>query len=72
MNGVADDSARMGTMRLFNTAAGQLDAVSSSGPLGVYVCGITPYTAAHIGHAIVYILSRTETGTPLGTRYHGD
>jgi L-cysteine:1D-myo-inositol 2-amino-2-deoxy-alpha-D-glucopyranoside ligase len=42
-------------MRLFNTASGELEEVSQSGHLGVYVCGITPYAAAHIGHAMVYL-----------------
>ena len=24
------------------------------GPVGIYVCGITPYDAAHLGHAFTY------------------
>jgi L-cysteine:1D-myo-inositol 2-amino-2-deoxy-alpha-D-glucopyranoside ligase len=40
---------------LFNTATGELGEVPNSVHLGVYVCGITPYTAAHIGHAMVYL-----------------
>src|SRR5258708_19515676 len=42
-------------MRLFNTATSELEEVSNSVHLGVYVCGITPYAAAHIGHAMVYL-----------------
>ena len=42
-------------MRLFNTASGELEEVSRSGHLGLYVCGSTPYAAAHIGHAMVYL-----------------
>jgi L-cysteine:1D-myo-inositol 2-amino-2-deoxy-alpha-D-glucopyranoside ligase len=42
-------------MRLFNTASGQMENVPDSGHLGLYVCGITPYAAAHIGHAMVYL-----------------
>jgi L-cysteine:1D-myo-inositol 2-amino-2-deoxy-alpha-D-glucopyranoside ligase len=42
-------------MRLFNTATGEIGEVSNSGHLGVYVCGITPYAAAHIGHAMAYL-----------------
>jgi L-cysteine:1D-myo-inositol 2-amino-2-deoxy-alpha-D-glucopyranoside ligase len=55
MSGQATDSARVGSMRLFNTATGQMGEVSNSGHLGVYVCGITPYAAAHIGHAMAYL-----------------
>jgi len=42
-------------MQLFDTASRKLEEVSNSGILGVYVCGITPYAAAHIGHAMVYL-----------------
>ncbi len=42
-------------VRLFDTASRKLEEVSSSGTLGLYVCGITPYDAAHIGHAMVYL-----------------
>jgi L-cysteine:1D-myo-inositol 2-amino-2-deoxy-alpha-D-glucopyranoside ligase len=42
-------------VRLFDTASRKLEEVSNSGNLGVYVCGITPYAAAHIGHAMVYL-----------------
>lgn len=42
-------------MRLFNTASGRLEELSNSSPLGLYVCGITPYAAAHLGHAMVYL-----------------
>jgi L-cysteine:1D-myo-inositol 2-amino-2-deoxy-alpha-D-glucopyranoside ligase len=55
MSGAASDPARVGSMRLFNTATGEMGAVSKAGQLGVYVCGITPYAAAHIGHAMVYL-----------------
>ena len=55
MIGRTTDSANAGTMRLFNTATGEMEQVSASGHLGVYVCGITPYAAAHIGHAMVYL-----------------
>jgi L-cysteine:1D-myo-inositol 2-amino-2-deoxy-alpha-D-glucopyranoside ligase len=42
-------------MRLFNTESGHMEPVSNSGHFGVYVCGITPYAAAHIGHSMVYL-----------------
>ena len=49
------DCANATGARLFNTGSGQVEAVSNSQHLGVYVCGITPYAAAHIGHAMVYL-----------------
>lgn len=42
-------------MRLFNTARRELEEVSRSGHLGLYICGITPYATTHIGHAVTYI-----------------
>ena len=42
-------------MRLFNTATGDLEEVPESRQLGIYVCGITPYAAAHVGQAMVYL-----------------
>src|SRR3954452_663345 len=55
MNGVFKDCGNAKDMRLFNTASGQMEGVANSGRLGIYVCGITPYAAAHIGHAMVYL-----------------
>src|SRR5205807_7228965 len=28
----------------------------SAGPIGVYVCGITPYDTTHLGHAFTYVV----------------
>jgi L-cysteine:1D-myo-inositol 2-amino-2-deoxy-alpha-D-glucopyranoside ligase len=43
-------------MRLFNTQSGQLEAVRSGGePLGMYVCGVTPYDTTHVGHAFTFL-----------------
>lgn len=42
-------------LRLFDTATGQVRA-SAPGPVAtMYVCGITPYDATHIGHANTYV-----------------
>ncbi len=43
-------------MRAFDSAAGQLTEVGpTSGTARMYVCGITPYDATHIGHANTYV-----------------
>ncbi len=55
MSGRVNDSASLRDMRLFKTATGELGELSNSVHLGAYVCGITPYAAAHIGHAMVYL-----------------
>ena len=48
--GVAD------VLRLFDTASGELVEVGTPGdPARMYVCGITPYDATHLGHAFTYL-----------------
>ena len=42
-------------MRVHDSATGALALTSPSGPARMYVCGITPYDATHIGHAATYI-----------------
>ena len=42
-------------MRLFDTATGEVRDVEPDATVGIYVCGITPYDATHIGHAATYI-----------------
>jgi L-cysteine:1D-myo-inositol 2-amino-2-deoxy-alpha-D-glucopyranoside ligase len=46
-------------LRLFDSAVGALVDTparpSADGPARIYVCGITPYDATHIGHAATYI-----------------
>ena len=40
-------------MRLYDTLSGQLhDFDSPNGQVRMYVCGITPYSSSHIGHAM--------------------
>src|SRR3954463_15929509 len=43
---------RAPTLELFDTARG---AVQPTGPATMYVCGITPYDATHLGHAATMI-----------------
>ncbi len=40
---------------IFDTATGGLVETSPDGPARLYVCGITPYDATHIGHAATYV-----------------
>jgi len=45
-------------VRLFDTARGETVEVGASTPGGaasLYVCGITPYDATHVGHANTYV-----------------
>ncbi|MFC3687627.1 cysteine--1-D-myo-inosityl 2-amino-2-deoxy-alpha-D-glucopyranoside ligase [Aquipuribacter hungaricus] len=46
---------RGGPVRLHDTVAGEVVDVPVDGPAGLYVCGITPYDAAHLGHASTYV-----------------
>lgn len=41
--------------RIFDTASGEVRPTSPGETAGLYVCGITPYDATHIGHAATYI-----------------
>src|SRR3954466_15172133 len=38
-----------------DTASGGLVTIAPEGPARMYVCGITPYDATHIGHAATYV-----------------
>jgi L-cysteine:1D-myo-inositol 2-amino-2-deoxy-alpha-D-glucopyranoside ligase len=42
-------------LRLFDTAAGRVQPTSVNGVARMYVCGITPYDATHLGHAATYL-----------------
>ncbi len=44
-----------GGMRLFDTATGEVVALRPGRLVTLYSCGITPYDAAHLGHAQVYL-----------------
>ena len=40
---------------VFDTATGGVEPTTPEGPARMYVCGITPYDATHIGHAATYV-----------------
>src|SRR3546814_18238513 len=40
---------------IFDTASGTLAPTSPTGAARLYVCGITPYDATHMGHAATYV-----------------
>ena len=42
-------------VRLHDTATGDLATSAPEGPARLYVCGITPYDATHMGHAATYL-----------------
>lgn len=41
--------------RIFDTAASGIVQLSEPDSVGLYVCGITPYDATHMGHAATYV-----------------
>jgi L-cysteine:1D-myo-inositol 2-amino-2-deoxy-alpha-D-glucopyranoside ligase len=42
-------------LRLYDTAARAVSDATPSDPARMYVCGITPYDATHLGHAATYL-----------------
>ena len=48
-------------MKLYNTLSGQVEEfVPAEGNLvKMYVCGVTPYSATHVGHALSYVVFDT-------------
>src|SRR3954447_17809143 len=42
-------------VRVHDTSSGGLVETRPEGPARLYVCGITPYDATHIGHAATYV-----------------
>ncbi len=60
-------------MQLFDTARQEVVPFEPrGGRVGIYVCGITPYNSAHLGHAFVYhvfdVLQRRFRDAGLGVR----
>lgn len=45
----------MAAIRLFDTAAGREVELDAEAEPSMYVCGITPYDATHMGHAASYV-----------------
>ncbi|MGH8960920.1 MAG: cysteine--1-D-myo-inosityl 2-amino-2-deoxy-alpha-D-glucopyranoside ligase [Jatrophihabitantaceae bacterium] len=44
-----------GPLRLYDTAAGEVRETEPGSTARLYVCGITPYDATHLGHAATYL-----------------
>src|SRR5687768_7926399 len=42
-------------VRIFDTASGSLVTTDPGDSARLYVCGITPYDATHVGHAATYV-----------------
>lgn len=42
-------------MKITNTLSGKKDIIDLAKPVGIYVCGITPYDTTHLGHAFTFI-----------------
>ena len=42
-------------LRLFDTASSEVRATNPGWQARMYVCGITPYDATHLGHAFTYL-----------------
>ncbi|NHA68941.1 cysteine--1-D-myo-inosityl 2-amino-2-deoxy-alpha-D-glucopyranoside ligase [Phycicoccus flavus] len=42
-------------LRLHDTSTGEVRAVDAGETARIYVCGITPYDATHLGHAATYV-----------------
>lgn len=53
INGVPAIEGHPPQLELTDTATGEIRPVSNSGRM--YVCGITPYDATHMGHAFTYV-----------------
>src|SRR5205823_9411033 len=43
------------SVRLFDERTGDLHDVTIRPHMSIYVCGITPYDSAHMGHAFTYV-----------------
>jgi L-cysteine:1D-myo-inositol 2-amino-2-deoxy-alpha-D-glucopyranoside ligase len=43
------------SLEIFDTAQGKLSSIAKKDKYRIYVCGITPYDATHLGHANTYL-----------------
>ena len=43
-------------MKVYNTLSGRKEDFAPGDPVRMYVCGVTPYSECHIGHAMSYIV----------------
>ena len=46
---------RANPLRVYDTASGSVVETAPGEAAGLYVCGITPYDATHLGHAATYV-----------------
>src|ERR1700761_5662947 len=53
--GITQLPGRGPQLRLYDTADRQVRPVSPGDDATMYVCGITPYDATHLGHAATYL-----------------
>jgi len=49
------DNIHLKELRLFDSKSESIRALSKKESYGIYVCGITPYDATHLGHAATYL-----------------
>lgn len=42
-------------LRLYETTSGKIQSFAPGHVVGIYICGITPYDATHMGHAATYV-----------------
>lgn len=42
-------------MKLYNSLSRKKETVDLAQPMGVYVCGVTPYDTTHLGHAFTFL-----------------
>src|SRR5207247_8440134 len=45
----------LAAVRLYDERSGELRPVAIRPRMSMYVCGITPYDSAHLGHAFTYV-----------------
>src|SRR6195952_5659758 len=72
--GTLPSGVRGPAVRVFDSSTRALkDVTPADGPARMYVCGITPYDATHMGHAATYVafdlLNRAWRSAGHGVRY---
>ncbi len=50
-----DSTGSAPSVTVYNTSTGSVETTQPDGTARLYVCGITPYDATHIGHAATYV-----------------
>lgn len=43
------------SLKIYNSLSEKKETVELKDPIGIYVCGVTPYDTTHIGHAFTFI-----------------